>query len=153
MELVYFVFTNGIDISIRILYPKWIAGFQSGSRKIQMRRYAYLKEPIKTNKKDYIYKIMLYQTKKDGVYLFMYCKKDAVQCSFDYWYKTVEDVYEDWNDLVNEKGWIPIDDPLPYCQHDAFLPIRVKGRDIGEPQWGKLEILENGKWKEYIPDQ
>lgn len=29
-----------------------------------MRRYAYLKEPIKTNKKDYIYKIMLYQTKK-----------------------------------------------------------------------------------------
>lgn len=38
-----------------------------------MRRYAYLKEPIKTNKKDYIYKIMLYQTKKDGVYLFMYC--------------------------------------------------------------------------------
>lgn len=69
------------------------------------------------------------------------------------WYKTVEDVYEDWNDLVNEKGWIPIDDPLPYCQHDAFLPIRVKGRDIGEPQWGKLEILENGKWKEYIPDQ
>ena len=101
-----------------------------------MRRYAYLKEPIKTNKKDYIYKIMLYQTKKDGVYLFMYCQKDAVQCSFDYWYKTVEDVYEDW----------------PYCQHDAFLPIRVKGRDIGEPQWGKLEILENGKWKEYIPD-
>ena len=99
-----------------------------------MRRYAYLKEPIKTNKKDYIYKIMLYQTKKDGVYLFMYCQKDAVQCSF-------------------EKGWIPIDDPLPYCQHDAFLPIRVKGRDIGEPQWGKLEILENGKWKEYIPDQ
>lgn len=74
-------------------------------------------------------------------------QKDAVQCSFDYWYKTVKDVYEDWNDLVNEKGWIPIDDPLPYCQHDAFLPIRVKGRDIGEPQWGKLEILEmvNGK--------
>ena len=54
---------------------------------------------------------------------------------------------------MNEKGWIPIDDPLPYCQHDAFLPIRVKGRDIGEPQWGKLEILENGKWKEYILDE
>lgn len=42
-----------------------------------MRKYAYLKEPIKTNKKDYIYKIMLYQTKKDGVYLFMYCQKDC----------------------------------------------------------------------------
>ena len=76
---------------------------------------------------------MLYQTKKEGICLFMYCKKDAVQCSFDYWYKTVEDVYEDWNELIDEKGWIYIDDPLPYCQHDAFLPIRVKGRDIGEP--------------------
>ena len=30
MELVCFVFTNEIDISIRILYPKGIAGFQSG---------------------------------------------------------------------------------------------------------------------------
>ena len=118
-----------------------------------MRRYAYLKEPVKTNKKDYIYKIMLYQTKKDGVCLFMYCQKDAVQCSFDYWYKTLEDVYEDWNELIDENGWIDFDDPLPDCQHDAFLPIRVKGRDIGEPQWGKLEILENGKWKDYTPDQ
>ena len=53
----------------------------------------------------------------------MYCRKDAVQCSFDYWYKTVEDVYEDWNDIIDEKGWIDIDDPLPHCQHDAFLPI------------------------------
>lgn len=112
-----------------------------------MRRYAYLKEPIKTNKKDYIYKIMLYQTKKDGVYLFMYCQKDAVQCSFDYWYKTVEDVYEDWNDLVNEKGWIPIDDPLPYCQHDAFLPIRVKGVISVNPSGGNWKFLKmaNGK--------
>lgn len=92
-----------------------------------MRRYAYLKEPVKTNKKDYIYKIMLYQTKKDGVCLFMYCQKDAVQCSFDYWYKTLEDVYEDWNELIDENGWIDFDDPLPDCQHDAFLPIRVKG--------------------------
>ena len=66
---------------------------------------------------------MMYQTKKDGVYLFMYCRKDAVRCSFDYWYKTVEDVYEDWNDIIDEKGWIDIDDPLPHCQHDAFLPI------------------------------
>ena len=34
----------------------------------------------------------------------------------------------------------------------ALSAERVKGRDIGEPQWGNLEILENGKWKEYIPD-
>ena len=82
----------------------------------------------------------------------MYCQKDAVQCSFDDWYENIEDVYEDWNEFIDENGWIDFDDPLPHCQHDAFLPIRVKGRDTGKPQWGKLEILENGKWKDYIPD-
>lgn len=36
--------------------------------------------------------------------------------------------------------WIDIDDPIPYCQHDAFLPIRAKGRNIGKTEWGKYEI-------------
>jgi len=116
-----------------------------------MRRYAYLKEPMKANKKDDIYKIMLYQTKKDGVYLFMYCSREAIHCSFDSWYETIEDVYEDWSELIDDNNWIDIDEPLPYCQHDAFLPIRIKGRDIGKPQWGKSEIFENGEWKDYIP--
>ena len=40
-------------------------------------------------------------------------------------------------------------DPLSDCQHDAFLPIRIKGRNIGRPQWGQLEILKDGKWEEY----
>jgi len=29
----------------------------------------------------------------------------------------------------------------------AFLPIRVKGRNIGRPQWEQLEILKDGKWE------
>ena len=74
---------------------------------------------------------------------------DAVQCSYDAWYPDVESVYEDWNDEIDERGWIDIDDPLPDCQHDAFLPIRVKGREIGKPQWGQLEILKDGQWVDY----
>lgn len=83
-----------------------------------MRRYAYLKEPIKCNKKDSIYKIMLYQY-KDGVFLFEYCSPDAVRCSYDCWYPDIESVYEDWNDEIDERGWIDICEPLPDC-HDAF---------------------------------
>ena len=115
-----------------------------------MRKYTYLKEPLKCNKKDYIYKIMFYKTKSEGIYLFQYCSLDAVQCSFDAWYENMEDLYEDWNSEIDDRGWIDIDDPMPDCQHDAFLPIRVKGRDIGKPEWGKLEIFEDGQWKEYI---
>lgn len=115
-----------------------------------MRRYAYLKKPIQANRKDLIYKIMLY-TVPDGICLFEYCSPDAVMCSFDGFYEDINDLYEEWNDEIDERGWIDIDDPLPDCQHDAFLPIRVKGRNLGKPEWGKYEILENGVWKNYIP--
>ena len=115
-----------------------------------MRKHAWLKEPYRCNNSDWIYKIMLYEA-EEGFYLFGYCSLDAVQCSYDRFYASLEDLYEDWDDLVDERGWIEIEDPLPDCQHDAFIPIRVKGRDIGKPEWGKLETLREGKWVEYKP--
>lgn len=113
-----------------------------------MRKYAYLKEPIKCNKKDYIYKIMLH-TQKDGVALYEYCSLNAIRCSFDLFYDSIEEIYEDWNHKIDERGWIEIDDPLLDCQDDAFLPIRVKGRESGEPEWGNYEIFKDGQWVEY----
>lgn len=113
-----------------------------------MRKYAYLKNPQKCNDKEYIYKIMLH-TQKEGVYLYEYCSLDAIFCSYDQLYFDVNDIYGDWNSEIDERGWIDIDDPLSNCQHDAFLPIRIKGREQGNPEWGKYEILENGEWIEY----
>ena len=43
---------------------------------------------------------------------------------------------------INDKDWISIDDPLPHCQHNCIHPIRVKGRDKGNPIWNKLEIYD-----------
>ncbi len=94
---------------------------------------------------------MLYQS-EEGVYLFEYCRPDANQCSCDACYDSLQDVYDDWNDLIDERGWIEIEDPLPFCQHDSFIPIRVKGREIGKPEWGKLETLKDGVWVEYKPE-
>ena len=53
------------------------------------------------------------------------------------------------DDLIDENGWIEIEDPLPDCQHDAFIPLRVKGRSTGKPEWGKIETLKDGEWVEY----
>lgn len=116
-----------------------------------MRKYASLKQPIKCNEHgDFLYKIMLHQTdNEEGVYLYYYCSIDAIQCSFDAFYDDIEDIYEEWNDLIDEHGWIDIEDPLPDCQHDAFIPLRVKGRDIGKPEFGKYEVLKDGEWVEY----
>ena len=110
-----------------------------------MRKYAYLKEPQKADKRETVYKIMLHET-KEGLYLYEYPSLDAIQCSSDRCYDSLEDLYSDWNDLIDERGWFEIDDPLPGCQHDAFIPIRVKGRDVGKPEWGKYEALIDGKW-------
>ena len=113
-----------------------------------MRKYAYLKQPLVAHECQSVYKIMLYET-EEGICLFEYESPEAVQCSADLLYDSLDDLYDDWNELLDENGWIAIDDPLPDCQHDAFIPLRVKGRDIGKPEWGKFETLIDGEWVEY----
>ena len=61
----------------------------------------------------------------------------------------IDSAVKSWQELIDEKGWIMLDAPLPDCQHDAFSPIRVKGRNNNKPQWRELKILENGIWTEY----
>ena len=112
-----------------------------------MRKYANLKKPLEREEGN-IYKVMLYEA-AEGFYLFEYDSPDAVQCCEDRNYASLEDLYDDWNDLIDETGWLEIEDPLPDCQHDAFVPLRVKGRDAGKPEWGKYEILKDGEWVEY----
>ena len=113
-----------------------------------MRKYARLREPLKTNENTFIYKIMLFEA-EDGIYLFEYSDPDAVQCSSDRCYDSLENLHADWNELIDENGWIELDDPLPGCQHDAFIPLRVKGRDTGNPEWGSYETLKDGRWIPY----
>ena len=115
-----------------------------------MRRYAWLKEPLKCDDGNHIYKVMLYEY-EGNFYLFEYTSLDAIQCSTDRCYDSLEKLFEDWNGLIDEKGWIEMEDPLPDCQHDAFVPLRVKGRDIGKPEWGKYETLKDGKWVDFMP--
>jgi len=47
---------------------------------------------------------------------------------------------------IQHSDWIQINDPLPNCQHDFIRPVRVPGREKGNPQWGSLEELRDGKW-------
>ncbi len=116
-----------------------------------MRKYAWLKKPYLTSDHIIVCRIMLYDT-GEGVCLFLYSRPDDVRCVSDRFYDSPGTVYEEWNDLIDDRGWIGMDDPLPGCQHDAFIPLRVKGRDAGKPEWGRFETLRDGKWIEYIPE-
>ncbi len=112
-----------------------------------MRMYAYLNEPLKRDDK-LIYKIMLFEA-EEGVYLFGYGSPDAVISSSDILYENAEELHEEWDSLIDGNGWIAMEDPLPGCQHDAFITLRVKGRNTGKPEWGKYETFVNGEWIDY----
>ena len=118
----------------------------------KMRQYAYLKEPYTYGDGVRIFKIMLYRDEK-GVSLFEYDDANAVQCCADRWYPSAEEAHEDWDSLIDERGWLALEDPLPDCQHDAFIPLRVRGRSEGKPEWGKFETLLDGRWVEYRKEE
>lgn len=115
-----------------------------------MRKYAHLNEPRKRDE-SLVYKVMLYET-DEGFYLFEYDRPDAVICSSDLLYESLEELHEEWDPFVDEKGWIGIEDPLPGCQHDAFIPLRIKDRTEGKPEWGRYEVLIDEEWVDYDPD-
>lgn len=107
-----------------------------------MRKWAYISQESEYKK------VMIYSS-DEGVYVFLYNSPDAVFCSSDEYYENEEEALADWEDKIGPDGWHTSDDPLPGCQHDSILPIRVKGRDLGKPLWGRYEILVDGEWKDY----
>ena len=116
-----------------------------------MRKDAFLREPLERDRHDRTVKIMLYKA-EDNVYLFEYSSQEAALCFRDSLYDSLQDLHDEWDDLVDERGWIDMEDPLLFCQHDAFVPIRVRGREAGRPEWGRFETLKDGKWVEYLPE-
>ncbi|EJP19486.1 hypothetical protein HMPREF1142_2315 [Peptostreptococcaceae bacterium AS15] len=87
-----------------------------------MRIYAILKKPEKANDYEFIYKVMLHKIKREGVMCYMYTSADATRCSYDHCYSYLETAHEDWDELIDEKGWIEIEDPVPLGRRDDELP-------------------------------
>ena len=95
---------------------------------------------------------MVYET-TEGVYLFGYHSAEDGPAAFDEWYGSLDEA-----DLValerygiGAEDWQTISDPQENCQQDWIAPVRVKGRDTGNPQWGVYERLEEGEWKPIKP--
>ena len=116
-----------------------------------MRRYAFLREPFGVPGGP-VYKVMLCEA-PEGVYLFEYARPEAVLSSADLLYDSLGSLYADWDGLLEARGWANLPDPPPGGQQDAFLPLRLKGRDAGAPERGSYEILINGAWEDWAPDR
>ena len=66
-----------------------------------MRQYAYLKEKRQEENRS-IVKIMWMET-KDGFSLFEYDSLTANVCCSDRFYSSMEELYDDWKDDIDEK--------------------------------------------------
>jgi len=92
---------------------------------------------------------------KEGTYLFGFNRLRDGGCMWDEWYETVADAKSvaKENYQVAPDSWIQITDPYEYCQQDWIQPVRVKGRNLGQPEWGKIERLLNNQWVEFDPEE
>ena len=113
-----------------------------------MRKWAYLAELYEYNG-NVVRKVMVHETEFEDVYVYIYNSAQAQICFADEWFPSVADAEDTWGPMIAAPGWVLIDDPLPGCQNDCFLPIRVKGRDTGNPAWGSYELYKDGHWVEY----
>ena len=94
-------------------------------------------------------RVILYEC-EGGVYLFPCATEEDGSGMGDEWYESVpvaEDVCREEYGILSHH-WREVPDPLPGCQQDWIEPVRVKGRAEGKPEWGTLERLEDGVWKE-----
>ena len=91
------------------------------------------------------------------MYVFYYDTWIDAPSAKDYLYSTFEEIENlCWvENNIKPSDWIDISEPLDGCQHDFIAPTRVKGRNIGKPEFGKFEGLKyNGEWYDMVvPDK
>ena len=114
-----------------------------------MRKIATVKNDHPTIKQ-----VMIYET-EDGVYVFPFASLEDGSGIGDEWYQSLNeaDAMCESEYGINGNDWKYIDDPLEDCQDDWIAPVRIKGRDIGKPEWGNFERLEDGVWKDFVPNK
>ena len=107
-----------------------------------------------TNPKDGIIRLMIFNDEL-GTFLFGYKKLADCGAEWDEWYETENDALESCESEygINKSDWTDIQNPEPNCQHDWINPVRIKGRENGNPEFGKLEKKMNGKWIEFNPNE
>jgi len=109
---------------------------------LKMRKIAQVKNSEKVTR------VMIYSASSNEAYQFIYEDEFDSGASADYYFDSpeaaIQSAEEDYD--ISSSDWVTIDEPMKHCQHDWISPIRVKGREVGKPQWGEYELLEDGNW-------
>lgn len=113
-----------------------------------MRKIAF----VSAENEEGIRKVMI-SGSGDGAFLFGY--NTILDCNsiWNEWYENQEDADEHCESEygVTPDDWISIPDPQDFCNLDYIMPVRIKGRDVGRPEFDNWETLINGKWEDFHP--
>ncbi|MDR1015275.1 MAG: Maf family protein [Coriobacteriales bacterium] len=113
-----------------------------------MRKMAFVSAENETGLK----KVMLCAC-GNGVYLYGY--DTIVDCNsvLSEWYEKLDEAERHCVDVyhIQADDWISVPEPLDSCNHDYLMPVRIKGRDIGRPEFDTWEILTGGEWRPFRP--
>ena len=93
-------------------------------------------------------KRLMIHNDENGTYLFGYKKVEDSQADWDEFYESEIEALESCETKFGVKSteWKEIPNPEVNCQHDWIKPVRIKGRENGNPEFGKFEELINGNW-------
>ncbi|GEM_PF-1901441 len=84
------------------------------------RLLGYLKSPQAANQQEVIYKIVVDEIRNQGAFVYLYLSPEAVRSSYDEYYPDIENALEDWQSLIDDRGWIPLPEP-PGDAHDLIF--------------------------------
>lgn len=75
-------------------------------RKKEQKFLGYIKNPFACNDREKVYKIMVHQTPKNGVFCYYFTSLEAENSSYDSHHDCdLEEVLFDWQNEIDERGW------------------------------------------------
>lgn len=100
-------------------------------------------------------RVMIVEIDDGAALLFTYGSVFDGGCTSDFWFESVADavgcVLEEY--AVSSTTWFATDDPPIYCQQDWITPVRVPGRESGNPIFGTLQLKVRDEWTEFNPER
>lgn len=88
-----------------------------------------------------------------GFSLFEFDTKLDCNCISDLFFEKLENAEQYCNEKYNIQiqDWFAISNQQDFCNVDYIMPVKIKGRETGKPQFDNWEIQINGKWEEFLP--
>jgi len=103
-----------------------------------------------TRNEESVKRVMIATIEHDAALLFPFHWQWDGGSMGDCWFESVADAVAcaELDYGVLNQHWYAAGNPPEHCQQDWLTPARVPGRNVGNPEFGRLELYINDQWNE-----